>query len=779
MAWQTNKVSDVALIEQWRTQRDAEAFAEIVSRHAGMVFAACNRILGDRAAAEEVSQECLFALACATGEVPTSPGGWLHTVATRLALKRVHSDSKRRVREEVYVEHQQIPTRPEWIDIKHYVDEAVEELPEALRFVVVAHFLEQRTHREIAKELGLTRQAVSYRIRKGIAEIRSRLDQKNITLSIAHLGPMISKNAIEPAPATLLSDLGRMAMVGGKTAETGSAVVLHGSRSAARAFASLAASAIILAAVVVFLSKPEITQDTTTRSDATDSRTDLDGKASLIAPTTEVQEEFVTDVVKEELSLPDIPNPNDFAEEIPGFTSQISGRVVMASNYAPVVGIRVTASNMSTLSSGRAYASHSQEGTTADDGSFSITRLKGAKYELEVGLSEFTQMDLPLVVDTRRAAEASNLVIQLQNFDDELAGMVRGRVTMGGNPVVQASIEYRYDPIERVDNQDVLPQLDPGVRTRTSAQTDQNGEYFLKDLPAGMLSVSASDVSVRGSLARFVEIRKGEETVVDFKFLPAGTSGIEGWVLPADVGAGVSLYAWTRRPNGESRFRFTQPDVSGYFIFKDLSPGSWHILVTPMPVFVRATEGLWSHPPQLSNHELEPGRRLYKPREFYATYGDMMDGRMEGVARLYDPLHSEAWVTTQKGKISRQDFGLSDGKILRGRVTNLFEGESGEVLVLEAATLDTRALDATMVDALKASYPWKQTTLERDGSFRVTGLELESYDLESYTRFIVIVSTSSGRFAASSNRLNSGEVTVNGERIEKRFFWYAMALELR
>jgi hypothetical protein len=73
MARQTNKVSDVALIEQWRTQRNAGAFAEIVSRHARMLFAACNRILGDRAAAEEVSEECLFALACANGEVPTSP----------------------------------------------------------------------------------------------------------------------------------------------------------------------------------------------------------------------------------------------------------------------------------------------------------------------------------------------------------------------------------------------------------------------------------------------------------------------------------------------------------------------------------------------------------------------------------------------------------------------------------------------------------------------------------------------------------------------------------
>jgi hypothetical protein len=60
---------------------------------------------------------------------------------------------------------------------------------------------------------------------------------------------------------------------------------------------------------------------------------------------------------------------------------------------------------------------------------------------LEVRLSEFTQLDLPLLVDTRWAAEASNVVIQLQNFNDELTGMLRGRVTIGGNPVVQAKID--------------------------------------------------------------------------------------------------------------------------------------------------------------------------------------------------------------------------------------------------------------------------------------------------------------------------------------------------
>ena len=44
--------SDSALLERWISVRDPEAFAEIIDRHAGMVLAACRRILGNVADAE-------------------------------------------------------------------------------------------------------------------------------------------------------------------------------------------------------------------------------------------------------------------------------------------------------------------------------------------------------------------------------------------------------------------------------------------------------------------------------------------------------------------------------------------------------------------------------------------------------------------------------------------------------------------------------------------------------------------------------------------------------
>ena len=54
--------SDSVLIERWSQFQDAEAFAELVRRHASMVHGTCLRILGNGADAEEVAQDCFLEL---------------------------------------------------------------------------------------------------------------------------------------------------------------------------------------------------------------------------------------------------------------------------------------------------------------------------------------------------------------------------------------------------------------------------------------------------------------------------------------------------------------------------------------------------------------------------------------------------------------------------------------------------------------------------------------------------------------------------------------------
>ena len=80
------KPADSALLQAWIDHRDAQAFAQIVRRYAGLVYGSANRILASSTDAEDVSQECFLALAGADGPGPRSLPAWLHAVATRQAL---------------------------------------------------------------------------------------------------------------------------------------------------------------------------------------------------------------------------------------------------------------------------------------------------------------------------------------------------------------------------------------------------------------------------------------------------------------------------------------------------------------------------------------------------------------------------------------------------------------------------------------------------------------------------------------------------------------------
>src|SRR5947209_18463931 len=96
--------SDMLLLRRFSEGGDHAAFAEIIRRYAGVVFAACHRILRDPARAEDVSQETFFRLMRRPGAVSQSLGAWLHTAATNLAVDAVRSDSARHRREQEYAQ---------------------------------------------------------------------------------------------------------------------------------------------------------------------------------------------------------------------------------------------------------------------------------------------------------------------------------------------------------------------------------------------------------------------------------------------------------------------------------------------------------------------------------------------------------------------------------------------------------------------------------------------------------------------------------------------------
>lgn len=253
--------SDGTLLERWLAHRDAEAFAELVARHSTMVYGACRRILRNEADACEVAQECFVTLirsAPAPRRDAASFGGWLHTVATRLALNRVREQRRRRLREERYAvaraSHDEAPAVD---DVAARVDEALSDLPTDLREPLILHFLEGLSHADTAARLGLPRRTVTGRIARGIDEVRHRLRHEGVMLSGSALASLLTVESAEAAPAALTATLGKLALADASLVPalqaTGTGVALLGglvmTKTAGIAAGALAAMAIAVAAV--------------------------------------------------------------------------------------------------------------------------------------------------------------------------------------------------------------------------------------------------------------------------------------------------------------------------------------------------------------------------------------------------------------------------------------------------------------------------------------------------------------------------------------------------
>ena len=209
-----NTEGDIVLLKRWREARDADSFNELVSRHSDMIYATCRRILQNDADAQDVAQECFFRLAQATDEIRTSLAAWLHRLARHRALNRIQSDSRRRRREKEFMANRRTDENDEWHEIERFIDEAIGELPDELRQIIVDRFFERQTYEAIAEAHRLTRRQVTYRVESGINAIREHLLRSGVSASSAVLGTLLSTRLLESAPEGLTTVLAKVALAG-------------------------------------------------------------------------------------------------------------------------------------------------------------------------------------------------------------------------------------------------------------------------------------------------------------------------------------------------------------------------------------------------------------------------------------------------------------------------------------------------------------------------------------------------------------------------------------
>lgn len=242
--------NEIVLLRRFAETGDAEAFSQIVHRHAGLVYGACLRVLQDRSQAADAVQETFLQLLREAGSITSSVPSWLHRVATRKALQAIRRDSRRRQREAKYAADRPLKTS-RWEDISIYVDEELDELDDQTRQILVRHFFEGTTTIDIAADSGISQPTVSRRIEAGVTELREKLKRRGIIVAAAALGSLLTQNAAQAAPAIVLKELGKIALVGGSAAASGVGTTVAAKAAATGTVTGVKAKVIAAAAVAV------------------------------------------------------------------------------------------------------------------------------------------------------------------------------------------------------------------------------------------------------------------------------------------------------------------------------------------------------------------------------------------------------------------------------------------------------------------------------------------------------------------------------------------------
>ena len=203
----TGVTSDDAVLVRAVAAGSQDALASLYDRHASAVYAAASRLTTDRQVAEEVVQETFLALwnRAATYDPGTgSLPAWLHTIARNRTVDRLRASGRRprlvsagslRPGDEpeavalerlaasgVVVAGGDIEHGPEIqlvsAELRATLRDALAEMPETERTVIVLAYRDELSQSEIADRLGWPLGTVKTRTRRALFRLRALLGDK-------------------------------------------------------------------------------------------------------------------------------------------------------------------------------------------------------------------------------------------------------------------------------------------------------------------------------------------------------------------------------------------------------------------------------------------------------------------------------------------------------------------------------------------------------------------------------------------------------------------------
>src|SRR5262245_44963485 len=219
-------ITDGELLARFLSNRDHNALAALVRRHARMAWGVCCRLLPNHHDAEDAFQATFLVLVRKAADVPRQAvASWLYGVARQTAIK-LRALAAKRGRRETQVINMPEPTVAEVrdADLQSVLDEELGRLPGHYRGVIVLCDLEDMTRKEAARQLGIPEGSVASRLARARAMLAKRLTRRGVVFSGGSVAAELSaESASASAPPALVASTIKAASVcaAGKVAAMG------------------------------------------------------------------------------------------------------------------------------------------------------------------------------------------------------------------------------------------------------------------------------------------------------------------------------------------------------------------------------------------------------------------------------------------------------------------------------------------------------------------------------------------------------------------------------
>lgn len=200
-------MSEIEHLRQFREYQSESAFAALVRRHAGFVYAAAKRRVNDAHQAEDIAQLVFIRLARNPPRVETPHEllGWLHRTTINVSIDLWRADRRRKAREEQAAPMQ--TSTPDWNVICPELDEALDRLSDDDRQVILLRFLSAASMRDVGAAFGITEDAAKMRVSRALERLRSQLGITHASCTGAVLGALLLQHSVEAAPPRLIEKL--------------------------------------------------------------------------------------------------------------------------------------------------------------------------------------------------------------------------------------------------------------------------------------------------------------------------------------------------------------------------------------------------------------------------------------------------------------------------------------------------------------------------------------------------------------------------------------------